>query len=117
MAVVASGPWPKGVLAKVGVDVPLVRHQVASLNRPAENLTLHPIVSDIALSFSFRPDGREQTMMGFGPAEEVDLETYNQGVDMEVMADALNCLARRIPAMAEAEFRRGWAGLFTTTPD
>ena len=119
VAVVASGPWSKGVLAKVGVDVPLVpvRHQVASLSRPMENLTLHPMVSDIALSFSFRPDGSEQTMMGFGPAEEVELETYNQGVDMEAMADALNCLAWRIPAMAEAEFRRGWSGLFTTTPD
>ena len=68
-------------------------------------------------SFSFRPDGSEQTMMGFGQAEEVELETYNQGVDMEAMADALNCLAWRIPAMAEAEFRRGWSGLFTTTPD
>ena len=119
VAVVASGPWSKNVLAKVDVDVPLVpvRHQVASLSRPVENIALHPMVSDIALSFSFRPDGPEQTMMGFGPAEEVDLETYNQGVDLEVMADALHCLARRIPAMAEAEFRRGWSGLFTTTPD
>ena len=119
VAVVASGPWSKDVLAKVEVDVPLVpvRHQVASLSRPVEDLTLHPMVSDIALSYSFRPDGPEQTMMGFGPAEEVNLEAYNQGVDLEVMADALSCLARRIPPMAEAEFRRGWSGLFTTTPD
>ena len=119
VAVVASGPWSKNVLAKVDIDVPLVpvRHQVVSLNRPVENLTLHPMVSDIALSFSFRPDGPEQTMMGFGPAEEVDLETYNQGVDLEVMADALHSLAQRIPAMTDAEFRRGWSGLFTTTPD
>lgn len=119
VAVVASGPWSKNVLAKVDIDVPLVpvRHQVVSLNRPVENLTLHPMVSDIALSFSFRPDGPEQTMMGFGPVEEVDLETYNQGVDLEVMADALHSLAQRIPAMTDAEFRRGWSGLFTTTPD
>ena len=119
VAVVASGPWSKNVLAKVDVDVPLVpvRHQVASLSRPVENLVLPPMVSDIALSFSFRPDGPEQSIMGFGPAEEVDLETYNQGVDLEVMAGALHCLAQRIPGMAEAEFRRGWSGLFTTTPD
>ena len=119
VAVVASGPWSKNILAKVDVDVPLVpvRHQVASLSRPVENVVLPPMVSDISLSFSFRPDGAEQTMMGFGPAEEVNLETYNQGVDLKVMADALHGLARRIPAMAEAEFRRGWSGLFTTTPD
>ena len=119
VAVVAAGPWSKVVLANVGVDVPLVpvRHQVASLTRPVDQLPLHPTVGDIAQSFSFRPDGSSLTMMGFGDDEEVGVETYNQGVDMEVMADALGRLTRRIPAMSEAYFRGGWSGLFTTTPD
>ncbi|MAF39992.1 MAG: hypothetical protein CL696_14140 [Chloroflexi bacterium] len=119
VAVVAAGPWSKVVLANVGVDVPLVpvRHQVASLTRPVDQLPLHPTVGDIAQSFSFRPDGSSLTMMGFGDDEEVEVETYNQGVDMEVMADALGRLTRRIPAMSEAYFRGGWSGLFTTTPD
>jgi len=119
IAVVAAGPWSKEVLGKIGVDVPLVpvRHQVASLTRPIDKLPLHPTVGDIAQSFSFRPDGSSLTMMGFGDDEEVGLETYNQGVDMEVMADALGRLTRRIPAMSEAYFRGGWSGLFTTTPD
>ena len=111
VAVVASGPWSKSVLASCDVDVPLVpvRHQVASLSRPVENLALLPMVSDVALSFSFRPDGLERTMIGFGPAEEVDMETYNQGVDLEVMADALHFLARRIPMMAEASSYPPWS--------
>ena len=119
VAVVAAGPWSKMVLAKMGIDVPLVpvRHQVASLSRPVDKLPLHPTVGDIAQSFSFRPDGSSLTMMGFGPEEEVELETYNQGVDMEVLADALGRLARRIPAMADTEFRTGWSGFFTVTPD
>ena len=119
VAVVVAGPWSKMVLAKTGVDVPLVpvRHQVASLTRPVDKLPLHPTVGDIAQSFSFRPDGSALTMMGFGDEEEVDLETYNQGVDMDVMADALGRLERRIPAMSDAYFRGGWSGLFTTTPD
>ena len=119
VAVVAAGPWSKMVLAEMGVDVPLVpvRHQVASLTRPADKLPLHPTVGDIAQSFSFRPDGSALTMMGFGDDEEVDLETYNQGVDMDVMADALGRLARRIPAMSDAYYRGGWSGLFSTTPD
>ena len=119
VAVVAAGPWSKVVLANVGVDVPLVpvRHQVASLPRPVDQLPLHPTVGDIAQSFSFRPDGSSLTMMGFGDDEEVEVEAYNQGVDMEVMADALGRLTRRIPAMSEAYFRGGWSGLFTTTPD
>lgn len=119
IAVVAAGPWSKQVLGDMEVDVPLVpvRHQVASLTRPVDKLPMHPTVGDIAQSFSFRPDGSALTMMGFGPEDEVDLETYNQGVDMDVMAEALGRLARRIPAMSDAYFRGGWSGLFTTTPD
>jgi len=119
VAVVAAGPWSKVVLANMGIDVPLVpvRHQVASLTRPVDKLPLHPTVGDIAQSFSFRPDGSSLTMMGFGDDEVVGVETYNQGVDMEIMADALGRLTRRIPAMADAYFRGGWSGLFTTTPD
>ena len=119
VAVVAAGPWSKSVLAQIGVDMPLVpvRHQVASLTRPVDKLPMHPTVGDIAQHFSFRPDGSSLTMMGFGDDEEVDVETYNQGVDMDVMADALGRLTRRIPAMSDAYFRGGWSGLFTTTPD
>ncbi len=119
VAVVAAGPWSKEVLANMGIDVPLVpvRHQVASLTRPIDKLPLHPTVGDIAQSFSFRPDGSSLTMMGFGDDEVVEVETYNQGVDIEVMADALGRLTHRIPAMSDAYFRGGWSGLFTTTPD
>ena len=119
IAVVAAGPWSKDVLGQIGVDVPLVpvRHQVASITRPVDKLPMHPTVGDIAQSFSFRPDGRSLTMMGFGDDEEVGVETYNQGVDMDVMADAMGRLTRRIPAMSEAYYRGGWSGLFTTTPD
>ena len=119
VAVVAAGPWSKMVLAQIGVDVPLVpvRHQVASLTRPVYKVPLHPTVGDIAQRFSFRPDGSSLTMMGFGDDEEVEVDTYNQGVDMNVMADALGRLANRIPAMSDAYVRGGWSGLFTTTPD
>lgn len=117
--VVAAGPWSKGEMAKVGVDLPLipVRHQVASLIRPVDQLPEHPTVGDIAQSFSFRPDGSSMTLMGFGDDEEVEVDTYNQGVDMSVVADSMSKLTRRIPAMADCYFRGGWSGLFTTTPD
>ena len=119
VVVVAAGPWSKEVLGQIGVDVPLVpvRHQVASITRPVDKLPLHPTVGDIAQSFSFRPDGSSLTMMGFGDDEEVGVETYNQGVDMDVMADAMGRLTRRIPAMSEAYYRGGWSGLLTPTPD
>ena len=117
--VVAAGPWSKRELAKVGIDLPLVpvRHQVASLTRPVEQLPHHPTVGDIAQSFSFRPDGAAMTLMGFGDDEEVEVDTYNQGVGMDAVAEAMSKLARRMPAMADSYFRGGWSGLFTTTPD
>ncbi len=117
--VVAAGPWSKMEMAKIGVDLPLipVRHQVASLIRPVDQVPEHPTVGDIAQSFSFRPDGSSMTLMGFGEDEEVDLNTYNQGVDMSAVAESMSKLARRIPAMADCYFRGGWSGLFTTTPD
>ena len=117
--VMAAGPWSKQELAKAGVVLPLsaTRHQVASLTRPVDRLPQHPAVGDIAQSFSFRPDGASMTLVGFGEDDEVNVESYNQGVEMAEVPDMLGRLARRMPAMADAYFRGGWAGLFTTTPD
>lgn len=118
--VVAAGPWSRRVLAGVGVDVPLipVRHQVATVARPVEVVPHHPTVGDISQSFSFRPDGSNFTTMGFGDDEEQsDPEAYPQGVDLTEAASARAKLARRVPGMADAYYRGGWSGLFTTTPD
>ena len=92
------------------------RHQVATLTRPLDRIPHHPIVGDIAQSFSFRPDGSGMTMVGFGE-DDVEVDTYNQGVDMETVALNLGKLARRMPPMADSYFRGGWSGLFTITPD
>ncbi|PKB81226.1 MAG: hypothetical protein BZY88_06935 [SAR202 cluster bacterium Io17-Chloro-G9] len=118
VALVAAGPWSRREMAKIGVDLPLstVRHQVATLTRPLDRIPHHPIVGDIAQSFSFRPDGAGMTMIGFGE-DEVEVDSYNQGVDMETVAVNLGKLARRMPPMADSYFRGGWSGLFTVTPD
>ena len=118
--IVAAGPWSKQVLAGVGIDAPLipVRHQVATVARPVEVVPHHPTVGDISQSFSFRPDGSNFTTMGFGDDDEQsDPEVYPQGVDITEAASARAKLARRVPGMADAYYRGGWSGLFTTTPD
>jgi len=116
--VVAAGPWSRRVLEGVGVDVPLVpvRHQIMLVTRPVEAVPAHPTVGDIAQSLSFRPDGSNLTMIGFGE-DEADVDTYNQGVDMLAAAEVMGRLVRRVPGMADAYFRGGWSGLFTVTPD
>jgi len=118
VAVVASGPWSREVMAKVGIDLPVstVRHQVAMLTRPLDRIPEHPIVGDIAQSFSFRPDSSNMTLMGFGD-DEVVVGSYNEGVDMPAVTEASAKIARRMPPMADSYFRGGWSGLFTITPD
>lgn len=118
--IVAAGPWSQQVLAGVGVDAPLlpVRHQVATVVRPADRIPHHPTVGDISQSFSFRPDGSSLTMMGYGDDDpEPDPDLFPQGVELADTASALERLARRVPGMAESYYRGGWSGLFTTTPD
>ena len=56
--------------------------------------------------------------MGFGDDnEQSDPDVYPQGLELSEAAIARGKLARRVPGMADAYYRGGWSGLFTTTPD
>jgi len=118
VAVVAAGPWSRRFMSGMGIDLPLdtVRHQVAQVTRPVDQVPSHPTVGDISQSFSFRPEGTGLTLVGFGE-DEADVDSYNQGVDMTDLADVMQRLIRRMPQMADSYFRGGWSGLFTITPD
>lgn len=117
-AIIAAGPWANRLMAGTGIALPLspVRHQVALTTRSPEQLPTHPIVGDIAQSFSFRPEIPTLTMLGFGE-DYVELDNYDQGIDQSTAADAMTKLTRRMPAMADSYLRGGWSGLFTVTPD
>ena len=116
--IIAAGPWANRLLAGTGVDLPLrpVRHQVALATRSPELLPSHPIVGDIAQSFSFRPESPTLTMIGFGE-DDVELDNYDEGIDPPTAAANMARLTRRMPAMADSYIRGGWSGLFTVTPD
>ena len=103
----------------IGIEVPLrpLRHQVIMLHRPQDLLPEHPTVGDLINKLSFRPDSTNLTLIGYGEEEEVDIDTYNQGVDTSVVSEAFSLLTRRCPLMAQAYFRGGWSGLFDVTPD
>ena len=116
--IIAAGPWANQLLAGADIALPLspVRHQVALATRPPETLPTHPIVGDIAQSFSFRPESPTLTMIGFGE-DDVELDNYDEGIDPLTAADNMARLARRMPLMADSYIRGGWSGLFTVTPD
>ncbi len=119
IAVVAAGPWSGRFLSGIGVDVPLtpVRHQVIMLRRPERLVPDHPIIGDVVNDMSPRPDIGGLTLVGVGEDETADPDTFEQGVDMAMVEDTFRKLTRRMPGMAQALFRGGWSGLFTTTPD
>ena len=119
IAVVAAGPWSGPLLASIGVDVPLrpIRHQVVMLRRPQDVVPDHPIIGDVVFDMSPRPDAGNLTLIGVGEDEEASPDTFNQGVDMPMVEATFEKLVKRMPGMAQALFRGGWSGLFTTTPD
>lgn len=119
VAVVAAGPWSDRLLSRVGIDVPIrpLRHQVVVLRRSPGPDGDHPVVADNLNGFSARPDIGGLTMIGAGEDEFVDADTFNQGVDMDVVQPTFEAIAKRIPAMSRAVFRGGWSGAFTVTPD
>lgn len=116
--IICSGPWSKEIMNAVGVEVPLstVRHQIATIARPVDRIPNHPIIGDIAQSFSLRPEGTSMTLIGFGE-DDAQVDSYNQGVDLDNIPSVLSRLIHRMPDMDQAYFRGGWSGLFTITPD
>ncbi len=119
IAVVAAGPWSGPFLSNLGVEMPLrpIRHQVIMLRRPQDVVPDHPIIGDVVNDMSPRPDLGGLTLIGVGEEEDAEPETFNQGVDMDLVELTFQKLTRRMPGMAQAVFRGGWSGLFTTTPD
>ena len=119
IAVVAAGPWSGPFLESIGVEVDLrpIRHQVIMLRRPQDIVPDHPIIGDVVNDMSPRPDAGNLTLIGVGEDEPAEPESFNQGVDMSMVEQTFEKLTRRMPGMAQALFRGGWSGLFTTTPD
>jgi sarcosine oxidase, subunit beta len=118
--VVAAGPWSRALFHGIGLDLPIrtMRHQVTILRRPQELLPGHPIVSDLIHNIGFRPDASDFTLLGVNDADVfVDLDTFNQGVDMAIVTDGMQRMARRCPLLRHAYFRGGWAGVYDVTPD
>ena len=121
VVVAATGPWTARFLAAHGIDVPLVatRHEVLHFRRPLDKVPHHPGGADVSNRIYFRPEGQDLTLVGNGNHSDVvdDPEIYAQRASPAFIEDVWQRIARRIPAMADAELATGYAGLYTNTPD
>lgn len=120
----AAGPWGARLASGVGYEMPVEnsRHQVAVFQRP-ESLAApqHPFIGDFIQGFYLRPETGLLTLSGSLEVSEavhkVDPDHYSETVDMDFNLDMAERTERRVPAMGEAQIRKGWAGLYDVTPD
>jgi sarcosine oxidase subunit beta len=120
--VLLTGPWTPRLLRTADSDLAISPHraQLAAFRRPAALAAGHPMVIDGAIGCYFRPTGDQLTLVGVGLWEgkgPADPDTYDEGIDPEFLAAARHKLARRIPAMADAPYVRGHAGIYDVSPD
>ncbi|CAN5638230.1 FAD-binding oxidoreductase [soil metagenome] len=121
--VCAAGAWSTPLLASIGIDVPVEaqRVQVAVLTRP---LAMPPegtmTYVDTAGGTFLRNFGPNRTLVGVGGGEFhdiVDPDDYDGRCDRGFPDVAIEYLSRRMPAMRDAAFLHGHAGLYDMTPD
>lgn len=116
--VVAGGAWSPGLLAPLGVPLPLTpfrRHSFFS--GPARWLEPRmPFVVDAETGAYFRPL-LGSVLFGRGREYDLDLPSLSLDVDPGAMARALGAAATVVPAMAGLTVRFGVAGPYQMTPD
>ncbi len=117
---VVAGPWTDVPLAPLGVKIGIKseRAQIAFFRRPPQLKHL-TYIDTIAGSY-FRPHGDDLTLAGLGgwkPEAEANPDDFRESNDDDFVAAVRSRLAKRIPAMAEAPYARGHAGIYDISPD
>ena len=118
--VIAAGAWAQLLLAPLGLDYGLLpfRIQVAIFRWPAGFKSRHCVVIDAIHQSWLRPEGTNTTLIGVELGTgHADPNAFDEGVDPEFVATCRKALAGRLPVMAEATMRGGWAGMIMMSPD
>jgi glycine/D-amino acid oxidase-like deaminating enzyme len=119
----AAGLWAPAVSRMAGIELPLVigRHPVFVVERSATFGPPHLVYLDLAGGSYARPETGGLTLTGALTDDEtrhpMDPELLGAEVGFEEAATALARTGQAMPALADARYRRGWAGAFDITPD
>jgi sarcosine oxidase, subunit beta len=117
---IVTGPWTDALLAPLGLRIGTKneRAQIAFFKRPPR--VKHRIYIDTIAGSYFRPHGDDLTLVGLGgwkPEPEPDPDNFRERNDDDFIAAVRERLALRIPAMADAPYVRGHAGIYDVSPD
>jgi sarcosine oxidase subunit beta len=123
-----TGPWTAPLLAPVGATIPITpeRAQIAFFRR--DSAIRHLIYIDTISGSYLRPHGQrgvhapiqdDLTLVGLGGAlrDDADPDHFREANDSDFVEDVRHRLGTRIPALAEAPYERGHAGIYDVTPD
>jgi sarcosine oxidase subunit beta len=122
---VAAGAWSARLALTAGVELPVgaTRLFAGALERPPALPETHMTVIDRSIGTYFHPDTGATTMMGLGPAEvrerrpRVELDADDPAIPDDWLVAGAARMVRRIPAMAEAGWRRTWTEVDGITAD
>ena len=117
---VVAGPWTDALLAPLSVKIGIrsERAQIAFFKRPPQ--IKHCIYIDTIAGSYFRPHGDDLTLAGLGGWKSeaaANPDDFREANDDDFVAAVRKRLARRIPAMADAPYSRGHAGIYDVSPD
>jgi sarcosine oxidase subunit beta len=117
---VVAGPWTDALLAPLGMKIGIKseRAQIAFFKRSPQ--LRHLIYIDTIAGSYFRPHGDDLTLAGLGgwkPEAEANPDDFREANDDDFVAAVRKRLAQRIPAMADAPYSRGHAGIYDVSPD
>jgi glycine/D-amino acid oxidase-like deaminating enzyme len=116
---IAAGPWSGALARQVCVELPLTveRHLVAALAWGR----VEPIsfgYADLPGGYYCRPEGEHLLILGsLHPAPQADPDAFSQEIAEGESSHLTDPLLRRMPSLADAEPRRGWASLYDVSPD
>ncbi|MBI4338061.1 MAG: FAD-binding oxidoreductase [Chloroflexi bacterium] len=124
VAVIAAGAWSAQLARTAGVDLPVVgvQHTAGVLERPPALAQPHMAFIDRSIGTYFRPDVGALTHVGIRPPQrtgtiEVDPDNFDANIPTEWKVYTALRLIRRVPAMADALWRRAWTGVDGHSPD
>jgi sarcosine oxidase, subunit beta len=116
----AAGPWTAPLARHVGVELPLTveRHVVATIATEAVDPLEH-VLADVPRGYYAKPEPGAAFLVG--PLTPEPPVADPDGIDERIGEDELTALAgavvARIPDLAAAAPRGGWASLYDVSPD
>lgn len=122
IVICAAGPWSTRILMSAGVDIPIstIRVEIIIAQRPIELAEPHFIYLDTVAGIFTRPWAPGRSLVGVAGGDqhdEVDPNTADLFNDHAYPPTAIEAISRRIPAMKNARYLHGHAGLYDMTPD